>query len=277
MISIVTVCHNSGRLLPYYVNSFLEHNAALANVGQVEFVFVENSGDPDTEVVAARLRERGFAVQVAMVENRGFGSGCNAGARLAQGRLLVFANPDIRFLTPIMEIDTVFVGDRWGTIRQVRDDKLVCAFDLLPEYRSLATELLRPFRYLHKLPRLARYCYPVGSFMIVPREAFLTIGGFDERFFLYYEEAELSRRLIARFGPPKYRDGVSILHEGFGTQSSLDFTFREEARGLVTYSHVTEQPALVEARIRTLKRLSPFSETAAARIRCLERAMEETR
>ena len=275
MISFVTVCHNSGRLLPDYVASFLEHNAALANSGKVEFILVENSGDLSTEAVTAELRDQGFAAQVTMVENRGFGSGCNAGARLTQGRLLVFANPDIRFLTPIIDIDTVFAADQWGTIRQMREDKLVCAFDLLPEYRSLVTELLRPFRYLHKLPRLAKYCYPVGSFMIVPREAFLTVGGFNERFFLYYEEAELSRRLTARFGPPKYGDGVSILHEGFGTQSSIDFTLREEARGLVTYCHVTGQPELVEARLRTLKRLSQFSGVAVTRIRCLERAIQE--
>lgn len=277
MISIVTVCHNSGDLLPGYVDSFLAHNAALAGSGRVEFIFVENSGDPGTETIAGGLRDKGFAARSVMIENRGFGAGCNAGAELAQGRLLVFANPDIRFLKTVTGVDTSFTGTQWGTIRQERGDNFIYAFDLLPEYRNFATELLRPFRYLHKLPFLARFCYPVGSFMIVPREAFFEVGGFDERFFLYYEEAELSRRLTAKFGPPNYRDGVSILHKGFGTQSNTEFTLHEEARGMVTYCDVTGQPALAEARIRTLKRLSRVSGGAARRIAPLEQAIQEAR
>lgn len=275
MISIITVCHKSSNLLPGYIGSFLEHNVGAAGSGQIEFVFVENSGDPETQTIAACLQEHGFSVQTKMVENRGFGAGCNAGAQLARGRLLVFANPDITFQTDITSIDEFFQGTRWGTVRQKRDAKVVYSFDLLPEYRSLTTELLRPYRYMHKLPFLHGLCYPIGSFMVVPRDAFLKVGGFDERFFLYYEEAELSRRLQAWLGRPSYLDAVSILHEGFGTQSSSDFTMREEAKGIITYSLVTGQPLLVQRRARMLSKLAAISRMSAQRLGFLNEAIRE--
>lgn len=273
MISIITVCHNSAALMPDYIGSFLEHNKAHGDEDRIEFIFVENSGDPGTEAFAAELQGHGFRARAIHVENRGFGAGCNAGAKLAQGQLLVFANPDIRFVSDLTLIQSQFDEHSWGTIRQIDGSGSTRAFDLLPEYRSVFTELARPVRYLHRFPSLYRFCYPVGSFMIMPHGTFGKEGGFDERFFLYYEEAELSRRLHARLGPPKYCSELSVLHEAFGTQSSRDFTFREEARGMVTYSRVTEQPHLAESRLRTLRRLAPLSPTSAKRIPFLRDAI----
>ena len=205
-----------------YVASFLEYNDASALDDKFEFVIIENSGDKLIEEHAQTLRDRGFTAKVEMTENRGFGAACNEGAALASGQLLVFVNPDIQFLTDLSPLEEFFNETRWGTIAQKRDAKSVYAFDLLPEFRNLATELVRVFRVAHRWEFLRRISYPIGSFFVVPRAEFLALEGFDERFFLYYEEAELSRRLQDRLGPPIYCNAVSILHEAFGTQSSAD-------------------------------------------------------
>lgn len=273
MISIITVCHKSAKLMPDYVASFLRHNEGVLPANKVEFIFVENSGDPETDVFAATLRANGYAARVIEVENRGFGAGSNAGAKVARGNLLVFANPDIRFLTALNELELHFHEKSWGTIRQVDCYGSTRAFDLLPEYRSLSTELVRPIRFLHQFSLLRNFCYPIGSFMVIPLEAFIMEGGFDERFFLYYEEAEFSRRLHARLGPPKYCGEISILHEAFGSQTSRDFTFQQEARGMVTYAYVTGQPHLVKRRLTTLRLLAFLSQASARRIPFLRQAM----
>lgn len=274
MISIVTVTHNSTKLLDAYVESFLAYNWESAGKGVIEFIFVENSGDRGIDVFANTLRGRGFDVRVLMVPNRGFGAGCNAGACAATGRILVFANPDIHFLSDIAPIDSLFSNSQWGTVRQERGSASVYSFDLLPEYRRFATELLRPGRFIHKVALARRFSYPVGAFMVVPRDAFLRAGAFDERFFLYYEEAELSRRLHSRLGPPIYAGSVSIFHDGFGTQKDSDFTLREEAKGFVTYASVTAQPALAEQQLRRLKRLAFVSRGAARRMGYLREEMQ---
>ena len=277
MISIITVAHRSYDLLTAYVDSFLAHNAHHAGQGGIEFVLVENSGDARTAEHAARLEAAGFAARVEMTQNHGFGTGCNAGEALAQGDLLVFANPDMRFTSDLGALEEAFGKDRWGTVAQTDERGRIHALDLLPEYRSLATELLRIYRHTHRLPWLYRFCYTVGSFMIVPRQAFQELGGFDERFFLYYEEAELSRRLQARLGAPLFVPGISILHEAFGTQGGggSDFTHEQEAISMVKYGRIIGRPTLPQRRLRMLRCLSRLSGSAAVRAGFLERAIEQ--
>lgn len=265
MISIITVCHNSRGLMDEYVRSFLSHNKNYVAGNKIEFIFVENSGDHYTEEFSKELQAHGFSAQTIHMENRGFGAGCNTGAKFASGELLVFANPDIRFLCDLTLIPSYFDQHRWGTIRQTNDSGATYSLDLLPEYRSFLTELFRAYKFLHLFPNLYRFCYPVGSLIIVPRVAFEIENGFDERFFLYYEEAELSRRLRSRLGPPTYCSQLSVRHEAFGTQNDRDFTFQEEARGMVTYSRITDQLHLAEKRLRMLRLLAPLSPTAAKR------------
>ena len=277
MISIITVAHRSQDLLTAYVDSFLEHNARYANQNRFEFILIENSGDARIAEHVARLEAAGFAARYEMTENHGFGTGCNVGATLASGDLLVFANPDMRFTSDLGTLEEAFGHDRWGTVGQTNESGRINAFDLRPEHRSLTTDLLRLHRHLHRLPWLYRYSYVVGSFMIVPRAVFAELGGFDERFFLYYEEVELARRLQARLGLPLFVPSISILHEAFGTQGGKpsDFTFEQEAISMVKYAQIIGQPGLAERRMRTLRQLKPLSETAGIRADFLERAISQ--
>ena len=115
MISIVTVCHRSGKILGDYVSSFLAYHQD----GAIEFILVENSGDTQVESHAARLREHGFSVTVIYTANDGFGTGCNRGAELAKGDLLAFINPDVEFRSNLAGLESFFAKTRWGTIKQL--------------------------------------------------------------------------------------------------------------------------------------------------------------
>lgn len=274
VISVITVCHNSKQLLTDYVDSFLGMHRKSSQLG-IEFIFVENSQDQGTEEHALKLRSAGLQANVYFMKNNGFGAACNLGAQAATGEVLIFANPDIRFLSDLAGAQESFRHPPWGTVRQVNDHNRVYSFDLLPEYRNLLTEALQIHRFMHALRPLRRFTYPVGSFMFVGKELFQRSGGFNERFFLYFEEAELSRRLVRLAGPASYLEDVSIWHKGLGTQPSRSFTLREEARGFVTYCAVTGQEHLVTKRIATLRRLSPFSETAQTRAKLIETAWKQ--
>lgn len=152
--------------------------------------------------------------------NVGFGAGCNLGARHASGMVLVFVNPDV-----------IFVDDIIAKLNAYSDrlcDGSIVGFNLIdklgnPEYShgsfpSILVECLELFG-LHRLaPKFyLRYAiakriaaaenkdievdYVCGALFALSRCSFLKIGGFNERFFLYFEETELMWRYTkARFG-----------------------------------------------------------------------------
>jgi hypothetical protein len=262
-------------LLVDYIGSFLEHHGSPEDRESIEFVFVENSQDDRTEIHARKLRTCGFNSKVEYMENKGFGAGCNVGARAASGDILIFANPDIRFLSNLLEAEEDFRQHYWGTVRQLNDDNRVYAFDLLPDFRNFLTEVLRVHHFIHALRPLRRFAYPIGSFMFVDKDLFEKSGGFDERFFLYFEEAELSCRLLRLVGPATYLEKISIWHKGLGTQPSSTFALKEDASGFATYCEVTGQEWLITRRIQTMRLLSPMSKTASMRAQMIHAAWQE--
>lgn len=267
-ISIVTVCHKSDRILEDYVSTFLQYHKN----DPIEFILVENSGDQKVERHAARLRRCGFPVKVVYTANDGFGTGCNRGADLAVGNILVFVNPDVQFQSNLAGLEKHLAYARWGTVKQLNNMGRVFSFDLLPEYHNVVTEGLKVYRHLHRFLRMiGRYVFPIGSFFAVDRALFQEVGGFDERFFLYYEEAELARRLHAAAGSPGFCDTMKVFHAGLGTQPSSEFAFEHEIRGLMTYCNVTAQHKIYSKRLRTLRFLSIWSTTAALRVSLMKK------
>jgi GT2 family glycosyltransferase len=70
----------------------------------------------------------------------------------------------------------------------------------------LAQLLDRAFSFSFHVPWVS------GAALLVRREAFDTVQGFDEKFFLYFEDIDLCLRLRERFGPVVWAPEVTVLH-----------------------------------------------------------------
>lgn len=275
-ISLITVCHKSRQKITAYVSSFLEHHTAAGDRSQYQFVFVENSGDTDFQSAVKPLKDGGFDVIVLNTANDGFGRGCNAGAQYATGNVLIFANPDIRFLGNLAPLQAHAKQPFWGTVRQITPSGRMYAIDMFPEYKGLFFELFKLYHLTNRFfSWFLRKSYVVGSFLIVSKDLFVKSGCFDPAFFLYYEEAELARRLQTLNGPPVIETRASVFHEGFGSHDSRDEILRHEADGFLTYCHVTQQPWLLRARLRTLKLMGMVSGSSRKRFRVLKAAISK--
>ena len=57
-----------------------------------------------------------------------------------------------------------------------------------------------------------------GAAMMVRRDAFLDVGGFDSSIFMYMEDVDLCRRLRANGWTIRYEPGVSVEHDLGGSQ-----------------------------------------------------------
>ena len=144
---------------------------------------LSTDGSPD-------MAARGGAVVISREVRGGYGSCINLGARETRGPAFAVLNPDITF-------DEADVVDRLNHHLEKPDVGLVAPALLLPDgrfqdsARQIPTPLdllLRRFGHSERGAILRQGTVPwvVGAFFIVRRDAWKDVGGFDERYFLYF-------------------------------------------------------------------------------------------
>jgi GT2 family glycosyltransferase len=193
-LSIVTVGYESAAKLP----SFL-HAAERAAPG-CEYVVVDNASRDDTSDAA---RRHGAHQVIASGENVGFGRACNLGAQLANGDWLLFANPDISLeqIPSPRALAAAAYGLGAGTVsepgaahRPAIRAETSFAEDVLAQVLSR----FLPPAASRRLPQRRRPTHwASGAALLCRKSEFLALGGFDARFFMYFEDRDLGRRYRA--------------------------------------------------------------------------------
>ncbi|NDG42266.1 MAG: glycosyltransferase family 2 protein, partial [Betaproteobacteria bacterium] len=210
-ISILIVTYNSRALIGPLLSRLQSEIGTLA----AEVVLVDNASADDT---AQSVRDEHPWVQViASARNLGFAAGNNLAARHARGRHLLLLNPDalpepgaLRCGLALMDRHPQ-VGLAGGELRGVDGSRQPSARmfpTLRDEFFTLSGLAARHpqnrlfGRLLGRLDR--RWADPdepalvdwiPGAFVFIPAAVWARLGGFDERFFMYYEEVDLCRRL----------------------------------------------------------------------------------
>jgi GT2 family glycosyltransferase len=143
--------------------------------------------------------------------NRGFAAAVNQAAAVARGRRLLLLNPDARPAPRCMEalaaaLDARPRAARAGPQLLDPDGSPQASAWLAPGFATLAFEAL----FLYNLfPKCRLHAIQAGSpeprvvdtisgaCLLVDRDLFASLGGLDERFFLYYEDTDLCVRARA--------------------------------------------------------------------------------
>ena len=150
--------------------------------------------------------------------------------RPTDARWLLFLNPDTEVLEgSLMELAAGLTAETGiAGVRQLDDSgALIPTMRLFPSAsRALGDSLglerfpRRPDWLGERELRLERYDrefegdWTIGSFLLIRREAFDAVGGFDERFFLYSEEVDLCLRVQQAGWKVVHSPAVTILHHG---------------------------------------------------------------
>ncbi len=215
----------SAIIVSYNVAAHLRR--ALTSLGEVaEIIVVDNASSDDSADVVRR--EFPTATLLAEGKNRGFSAAVNLGAKRATGDVLLVLNPDTVVPeggVPAME-RALQAHPAAGVVgfRQV-DEAGGIQLSVGPP-PSLALELGRkvvqrrldagdPFvawglERLLRRPR--RVPWVSGAAMLVRREAFAAAGGFDERFFLYFEDIDFCLRVAAAGFEIWFDPSVTLTH-----------------------------------------------------------------
>ncbi len=198
-----------------------------------EVIIVDN--DPDSEVTA---NFRSLYREFRFIHNKingGFGNGCNLGSTEASGDFFLFLNPDT---VPVQsEIEKLFAaaqassGHTIFSCRQNRENgnesKVHGAF---PDLFNL-TGLLRAVFRKRSEDKIRSDNTPgnevifpdwvSGSVMMMSRSVFQNLNGFDEDFWMYYEDVDLCKRSRESGGEVVLFKNITVEHN-HGGSSRID-------------------------------------------------------
>lgn len=201
----------------------------------VDVVLVDN-GSGDGSVKLARRELPGVKV-VELGENLGFGRAINRAVAAVPSDPVILLNndavPEPRFVEALLDGLGKGVDSVAGVLLQERSPELIDSAGVV------ADSTLMGFDYLHGEPAgaaasAAAPLGPTGGAALYRRAAFETVGGFDERIFLYYEDLDLALRLAAHGGRCALAPEARVLHAysaSLGAASARKYAWTGWSRG----------------------------------------------
>jgi GT2 family glycosyltransferase len=208
IVSVVIVTHDS---LPAF-HDCLESVRKSSSIDSLEVIVVDNaSTDGSADTVATAFPD---AKVIRNEKNVGFATACNQGAKEAAGDYLAFLNPDVQIDSDSIErLKSVFarnerVGLSAARLRhpggsfQPTCRKLPTVGNMVFSRGSFLSSFLgrkgkgtAPHYTLPDYGETTAVAAVAATFVMVRRELFNRAGGFDQRFFLFMEDTDLSLRL----------------------------------------------------------------------------------
>ncbi len=230
--AVIIVNYNTGKLLSQVIDCVIKAQ------GVDEIIVVDNNSTdgsmellPDNPKIKTILRKT----------NAGFGSSCNLGAKHAQSEYLLFLNPDC-----LIQKDSI--------VESVKTFNKSCKLAIVGALvknsdgteqqatrRGLPT-LWRAIKTYTKIEKLAKYCgcfagvnlnyKPMfkqakqveaisGAYIFINASIFKELGGFDEGFFMHFEDLDLCKRSLDAGYRIILNPQIEVIHyQGTSSQSN---------------------------------------------------------
>ena len=232
VLDIVIVNWNAGSQLRECVNSVLEHGS-----GCVDRVIVVDNGSIDGSADSVESLPGMDLVRTG--KNLGFAAACNLGAAKVSAPYILFLNPDTRVEAMSFSVPLVFM-------ERAENARIgICGIQLVDEQGRISPTCARfptlgrltaQALGLNKIPGLqhtglhmtdwnhgqtAEVDHVIGAFFLIRRSLFESLGGFDERFFVYLEDIDLSFRSQSLGFKSVYLADAQAYHAGGGTSRQV--------------------------------------------------------
>lgn len=215
--SIVT--YNNGDIIQECIQSILEHTK---NIDFTLYVIDNGSTDETVDIIRRNFEQ---VKLICNERNTGFGHGHNKVLSQMDSDYHVVINPDITLHSDVISKMCDYLDNHEDvmmiTPKILNEDGTQ---QYLPKYcpsiRYVIISKLKPFRYLRKrytremeelsAPTEVEFC--TGCFFLMRSRDFKALSGFDDRFFMYCEDADLSRR-VRKSGKIIFYPPVSVTHK----------------------------------------------------------------
>lgn len=232
-LSVIIVTYNSAPELPGCLNSLRAQT-----LKDFETIVIDNaSRDNSVALIRSDYPE---VKLIANDSNLGFGNANNKALTAAEGRYIVLLNPDATLPADTLENALKHIEENpdagmGGGLLQGTQGEWQPSARLFPSLLNDALTISGlAYRY-SKSPFFGRFDrswadpkqavpidWVVGAFAIIRRDLVDKIGLFDPRFFLYYEEVDLCRRVYQEGFKVYYWPDLVITHIGGASSETVD-------------------------------------------------------
>jgi hypothetical protein len=201
MISFIIVNFRQGKLLFKCIESLYD------KIHSVPFEIIIVNNSPSEELNDLKKREN---LKIIQNENNGFSKGCNLGVKYASGEFLMFLNPDTTlikdFFADLIEKTSVLSYGAVGLKLYYPDNNFQVSFGKFPTFNNERYNKKIEIAFRNKDMKIMEETennfrditsvdWVSGTSLFMKKLIFDDIKGFDERFFMYYEDADLCKRL----------------------------------------------------------------------------------
>lgn len=215
MTSFIIVNFNTAELAKNCLSSLLAKTA----VTEREIIVVDNASTDNSPA----LLTAAFGTQIKLIANSvnlGFAAANNIGARAASGDILWFLNSDTLITADIISPlrsalnDNPKIGIIAPTLLSADGQPQAFAYGRFPKLFSLIFNKLFPFSRFRSSGNLKFVDWVSGAALAIRKDVFTASGGWDEKYFLYFEDIDLCWR-VKRIGREvAISDKIFITHLG---------------------------------------------------------------
>jgi len=220
-VSVVIVNFNSKNYLKNCIKFLIKNHINFIN----KIIIVDNaSTDNSMNIIPNKLIKI-----IKQKKNYGFAKACNIGAKYCKGKYILFLNPDTRLYKNVIKKSLEFMenplNDKTAIIgpQMIFNKKISISCSYFPNLlrffsKSVGLDLLlkntglfmRDFNH-----QTSRYVDQViGAFFMVRKKIFFKLNGFDERFFLFFEDVDFSLRVYNQGYKSFYNANIKCFHRG---------------------------------------------------------------
>jgi hypothetical protein len=208
--SVSIVSHCSGALLPALLTDL---RRTLPNESELLLTF----NVPEDESFLGAFGD----LPIRILRNdkpKGFGANHNQAFAASRGAYFLIVNPDVRLsASPFHSLMQPFVTSCVGACAPRVMSLAGAVEDSVRRYPTVLRLVKRVLMGSRNIDYKTELATPVdwaaGMFVMFRREAFEAVGGFDERYFMYFEDVDLCRRLQQAGWVIIYHPGTSIIHD----------------------------------------------------------------
>lgn len=256
-ISVIIVNYNGLDLTRRSIESVLKY------VRNCEIILVDNNS---TESGIEKLSSDFPQVKLLRLrQNYGFGYGNNRGAEIAAGEYLFFLNNDAYLIenTPQILSDFMDNNKNVGAVGPkliYPDGRFQLSFGWAPSIinewriRKLQKGLIMEYdKYLNiintRFNKIAEVGWVTGAALMIRKKIFDEDKGFDEKYFMYFEDSDLSKRINNIGYKICYFPGTSVVHLANATVKAIE-TMNIEYRKSQLYYYKKHLPIISQILLR---------------------------